>query len=63
MTIRVEATAADIALQAVTGQQGYALPYSTIDCMLPPSETRAIRLDAAVHQDEQGWRHVRVPVT
>lgn len=62
VTISVMTSPDEIALRVETSRNGYALPYATIDCMLPPYETRAIRTDETVYQDEQGWHHVSMPV-
>lgn len=64
VTIAVVSTDDTITLSLTTAQNGYPLPYNSVECVLPPSETRTIRTDtgATVHTNAQGWHSVRLPV-
>lgn len=64
VTIKVETTGDTITLSVDTAQNGYALPYTEIECLLPPHEIRTLRAhaDITARQNAQGWRSVRIPV-
>jgi len=64
VTVESTTTPDHLALAVTLAQNGFPLPYTSIECVLPPMETRPIRTtgNQTVREDEQGWRHVVVPV-
>lgn len=61
LTLRVAATAGQIALAVDPPQGGFPLPYDTVTFVLPPGEIRPVS-GGEVTADEDGRRRVRVAV-